>query len=107
MTVEWITKYEITLFPSFSLTPRTGMGLPKTGTFFYKVLSSQNVSSGSGRAGRLRLMGKYVDHRLVARPELDNIFGQIVHFIIIYMHCLNHTEIFKSGEFPLMWTTVV
>jgi len=38
----------------------------------YKVLSSQKVLSGSGRAERLRFMGKYIDHRLVARPEPDN-----------------------------------
>jgi len=30
--------------------------------------------SGSGRAGRLRFMGKYIDHRLVARPEPYNTF---------------------------------
>jgi len=29
---------------------------------------------GSGRAGRLRLMGKYIGHRLVARPEPDDTF---------------------------------
>jgi len=38
------------------------------------VLAVQKVLSGSGRAGRLRLMGKYIGHRLVARPELDNTF---------------------------------
>jgi len=38
------------------------------------VLSSQKVLSGSGRAGRLRLMEKYIGHRLVARPEPDNTF---------------------------------
>jgi len=38
------------------------------------VLSSQKVLSGSGRAGRLRIMGKYIDHRLVARSEPDNTF---------------------------------
>jgi len=38
------------------------------------MLTSQKVLSGSGRAGRLRLMGKYIDHRLVARPEPDNTF---------------------------------
>jgi len=41
-------------------------------------LSSQKVLSGSARAGRLRLMGnmmgKYIDHRLVAPPEPDNTF---------------------------------
>jgi len=36
-------------------------------------LAVQKVLSGSGRAGKLRLMGKYIDYRLVARPELDNI----------------------------------
>ena len=34
-------------------------------------LCSISPVSSSGRAGRLRLMGKYIDHRLVARPELD------------------------------------
>jgi len=38
------------------------------------VLAVQKVLSGSGRAGRLHLMGKYTCHRLVARPELDNTF---------------------------------
>jgi len=38
------------------------------------VLSVQNVLSGSGRAGGLRFKGKYIDHRLVARPELDSTF---------------------------------
>ena len=33
---------------------------------------SKKVSSGSGRAGKLRLMGKYIGHRLVARPQLGN-----------------------------------
>jgi len=36
------------------------------------VLAVQKVLSGSGRAGRLHLMWKYIGHRLVARPELDN-----------------------------------
>jgi len=44
-------------------TPINGTGSPK-----------QKVSSGSGGAGRLRLMGKYIGHRLVARPEPDNTF---------------------------------
>jgi len=35
------------------------------------VLSVQKVFSGSARSGRLRLMGKYISHRLVARPEPD------------------------------------
>jgi len=38
------------------------------------VLSVRKVLSGSGRAGRLRLMGKYIGHRLVARPQMDNTF---------------------------------
>jgi len=38
------------------------------------VLSAQKVLSGSDRGGRLRLMGKSIDHRLVARPEPDNTF---------------------------------
>ena len=38
------------------------------------VLSVQKVLSGSGRVGGLRLVGKYIDHRLVARPEPDNTF---------------------------------
>jgi len=43
------------------------------GTFFLSmiVLSSQNVLSGSGRTRRLRLMGRYIDHRLLAQPEPD------------------------------------
>jgi len=31
----------------------------------HAVLAVQNVLSGSGHAGRLRLMGKYTGHRLV------------------------------------------
>jgi len=38
------------------------------------ILSVQKVLSGSGRAGRLRLTGKYIGHRVVARPELDDTF---------------------------------
>ena len=38
------------------------------------VLSVQKVLSGSGRPTRLRLRGKYIGHRLVARPEPDNTF---------------------------------
>jgi len=38
------------------------------------VLAVQKVLSGSGRAGRFRRIGKYIGHRLVARPELDNTF---------------------------------
>ena len=30
--------------------------------------------SSSGRAGRLCFTGKYIDHRLVARPEPDSTF---------------------------------
>jgi len=40
----------------------------------FMVLSVQKVSSCAGRAGRLRLMGRYIDHRLVARSEPDNTF---------------------------------
>jgi len=40
----------------------------------YVILSIQKVLSGSGRAGRLPLMGKYICHRLLARPKLDNTF---------------------------------
>jgi len=36
--------------------------------------SVQKVLSGSDRAGRLRLMEKYVGLRLVTRPELYNTF---------------------------------
>jgi len=37
------------------------------------MLSSvQKLLPGSDRTGRLRLMGKYIGQRLVARPELDN-----------------------------------
>jgi len=43
------------------------------------VLAVQKVLSGSGRARRLRLMGKYIGHRLVARSEPANTFGLIVH----------------------------
>jgi len=38
------------------------------------VLSVRKVLSGSDLGGRLRLMGKYIVHRRVARPEPDNIF---------------------------------
>ena len=38
------------------------------------VLAVQKVLSGSGRAGRLRLIGKYSGHRLVVLLELDNTF---------------------------------
>jgi len=38
------------------------------------ILSVQKVLSGSRRAGSLRLMGKYVGLRLVARPEPVNTF---------------------------------
>jgi len=38
------------------------------------VLAVQKVLSGSGRARRLRLMGRYIGHRLVARLELDYTF---------------------------------
>ena len=37
------------------------------------VLSVQKVLSSSFRAGRLRLMGRYISHHLVARSETDNI----------------------------------
>ena len=39
-----------------------------------KLLSVQKILSGSGRSGRLRLMGKYIGRCLVARPEQDNTF---------------------------------
>jgi len=42
--------------------------------FLRKLLAVQKVLSGSGRAWKLR-MGKYLGHRLVARPELGNTFG--------------------------------
>jgi len=48
--------------------------LNRTIRFRLIVLSVQKVLSGSGRAGRLRLMGQYIGHRLVAQPELDNTF---------------------------------
>ena len=38
------------------------------------ALAVQKVLSGSDRAGRLRLITKYIGHRLVARPELDSTF---------------------------------
>ena len=38
------------------------------------VLTVQKLLSGSGRAGKLRLMEKYIGHRLVARRELDNTY---------------------------------
>jgi len=34
----------------------------------------QKVLSGSDRAGRQRLMGKYIGHHFVPRPEPDNTF---------------------------------
>jgi len=40
----------------------------------FGVLAVQKVLSGCGRAGRLRLMGKHIGRRLVARPELHNTF---------------------------------
>ena len=49
----------------------------RTGNTFWsdsQVLSVQKSLSGSGRTERLRLMGKFISHRLVARPELDNTF---------------------------------
>ena len=50
--------------------------LQKGGTFFLSmiVLSVQKLLFSSGPIGGLRLMGKYIDHRLVARPEPDNTF---------------------------------
>jgi len=45
--------------------------------------------SGSDRAGRLRLMGKYIGHRLVARPEPDNTFwtdGTVISFALIFLY---------------------
>jgi len=39
------------------------------------LLSVLKVLSGSSRAGRLRRTRKYIDHRLVIRPEPDNTFG--------------------------------
>jgi len=39
-----------------------------------QVLSVQKVLSGSGHARRLRLMEKYIGHRLVRRPKPDNTF---------------------------------
>jgi len=51
---------------------KNGVGLPKEQN--YMVLSVQKLLSGSGRAGTLRHMGKYLGHRLAARPELDNTF---------------------------------
>jgi len=44
-------------------------------TLTMSILLVQKVLSSSGRAVKLRLMGKYNDYRLVARPELDNTFG--------------------------------
>ena len=38
------------------------------------VLAVQKAFSHSGRAGRLCLMGKYIRHRLVARPERNSTF---------------------------------
>jgi len=49
--------------------------LTKPYSFFdFTVLSAQKVLSRSGRAGRLRLRAKYIDHRLHARSDLDNTF---------------------------------
>jgi len=57
----------------------------------------QKVSSGSGRAGRLRLKGKYhrlrmvfliygkyIDHRLIARPEPDNTIWTVIAIFIMH-----------------------
>jgi len=38
------------------------------------VLPVQKVFSDSGRARRLRLVRKYIGHRIAERPELDNTF---------------------------------
>jgi len=38
------------------------------------AIHSATETTGSGRAGGLRLMGKYIGHRLVARSELDSTF---------------------------------
>jgi len=46
------------------------------------ILAYQSKRSGSGRAGRLRLMGKYIGHCLLARPELDNTFWTDSTFIL-------------------------
>jgi len=49
-------------------------------TIFFKIIFTvdvllvQKILCSTNRAGRLRLMGKYVEHRLVARLEQDNTF---------------------------------
>jgi len=43
--------------------------------FATTMLHDQNWTTSSDRAERLRLMGKYIGHRLVARSEPDNTFG--------------------------------
>jgi len=47
-----------------------------------RELAVQKLLPGSGRAGGLRLMGKYIGHRLVARPELDNTFKRAMSFVL-------------------------
>jgi len=66
--------------PDLGLVKLLSMGVPrfvlkswKIQTFLY-VLSVRKVLSGSGRTGRLCLMGKYIGHRLVAPPKVDNTF---------------------------------
>ena len=57
------------------------------------VLAVQKVLSGSGRARRLRLMGKYIGHRLVARPQPDNTF------------CSDSTLVTQVDFFPIIGTS--
>jgi len=41
------------------------------------VLSVQKILFSSGRARRLRLIRKYIDHRLVERLEPDNTYSNV------------------------------
>jgi len=48
------------------------------GTLQDQIRVVRKALSGSGCAERLRVTGKYIGHRLVARPELDKPFRLIV-----------------------------
>jgi len=65
---------EACLKDQFPLNKHTKLRFSLDETYLEKVLSVQKLLSGSGHAGRLRLMEKYIGHRLVARPAPDNTF---------------------------------
>jgi len=76
--------------------------------------------SGSGRARRLRLTGKCISHRLVARPEPDNTFwtdSTSLHvfknlhdflfnkflFFINFQRCFEGIIELSKTQFPTAW----